>query len=88
MRVWKADSALTFVYKWLVRGVIAAMSAALVLHVHHRYQMRYYAGRVVQRVEKEGGRVVVSDNKLTILMDGKVQEVISADEQREINSLQ
>ena len=88
VRVWQVDDTLNFVYKWLLRAAIAAMSTALFLHVHHRYQMRYYAGQVVQRIHKEGGRVVIEDDKLTILMDGKVQEVITADEPRQINTLQ
>lgn len=86
-RVWKIDHRLSIAYKYLLRSVMLALSIALFLHVRRRYQMRYYASQVVKRIEKEGGKVVVDDEKLTIMMDGKVQDVISVNESPCINSL-
>jgi hypothetical protein len=81
------DARLSFVYKWLVRAVSGALSVALFLHLRQTYQMRNYANQVVQRIEKEGGQVVVDDNIMTIMMDGKVQEVIDMTQAKDVNSL-
>jgi len=41
--------------------------------------MRNFASIVVQKIEKEGASVILNeeDNTVTIMMDGKVQDVIS-----------
>lgn len=60
--------------------MLGACTVALGLHIKQRYEMRHYASKVVQRIEKEGGKVLVEGDRLTILMDGKVQEVLSAND--------
>ena len=48
--------------------------------------MKDYAYAVSTKVEKSGGAVVINqDNSVSILMDGKIQEVIAVDD-RKLNS--
>jgi hypothetical protein len=83
LRIHSLDKNLSNVYKYLVRTVIAASLVAVALHLKHNLDMQTYANKVSTQLEKEGGRAVVGkDGSLTIMMDGKIQDVIPADDRR------
>ena len=76
-RIWWFDNFMDKLYKVLSRSFAIGICVAVYLHFKQQYDMQKFAEKVSVRLEKHGGMAVVNnDNSVTILMDGKVQEVI------------
>ena len=82
-RIWRIDDRLNTIYTWLVRLAATGSFVAIGLHLKSRKDMRSAAIEVSRRIEKEGAKATVDDDgAVVIYMDGKVQQVLPATEER------
>lgn len=83
LRVYKLDAALNTIYKFFKLAVLIFVSIAGYRHYVMHRDMKKWARAVSTKIEKTGGAAVINeDRSVSIIMDGKVQEVIHADDRR------